>query len=606
MEKAYSFLQKLIALGLNVLIFILINSYIPFYYTLPALLIVFALIVSRITHDSPKELFNFQRSEKFFAKGGLRDLVRMPVVLFAFFHDIIVWAIWGIYCIFIIFTEIIYFIKEVIYWILHALIWFLKLLAPFWRGVYKLFIFYLIRWPWWIYRYAFKALRKTFNWNILKVSALGAFFALLIVWLFYFLGITLNNFGVFYIGLILAILPISWVFGEIASIRGQKLLYLPFSEVLQKMRNGMESMRGLLFYLTFFVVLLLAQAGFDLLGWIPGVGISLLGFSININFIINITLILLIILIAFGSFVLPTFRLYNVFNETSLNDTYSLYKQIIKRSLQYVSGLIPGTFFAIIAILPISVIIGSAFYFTLQMKEGITQVKIEKLLTQQSNAENQVTDYKIGKEIDHLEYLIAFPQQFFQDVNHRELLSQEINDYKKRKKQINVEFANFQEQSEKQIAEYKKAVENERSKKVTNQTRVEELQKSINLAGARLKDYESKVTTETKILTIDEEYATKQLKRIPVLFFLSGLFLVVVSTLVLTFALGYFGNFFYRAYLFRNDGSSAEWKSIIHEEKEINHNQPLLSTTLNIIIIGLLILYVFRYLTTKSLLGGLL
>ena len=92
MSKAHLFLKKLITLAIIALVFILVTGYsIPYYYSIPVLTLVFSLITSRILGESPKELYNFQRSEKFFLKGGLRDLIRIPVALFAFLHDIVVW-----------------------------------------------------------------------------------------------------------------------------------------------------------------------------------------------------------------------------------------------------------------------------------------------------------------------------------------------------------------------------------------------------------------------------------------------------------------------------------------------------------------------------------
>jgi hypothetical protein len=590
MEKAYLFLRKLVTLGLNVLIFLVIGNYIQWYYSIPILLIIFSFIVSRITNTAPKELYNFQRSEKFFALGGLRDLLRIPVLLFAFLHDMLVWIIWGVYQILLLVTELIYFIKEIIFWLLHAILWFLKQFLPFWHIVFRLFIFYGIKWPWWIYRYSFKSIKKAYNWNILKVSLIGAFIALFIFHLFYFLEISLEIYRLQYIGLVLALLPISWVFGEIASIRGQKLMYVPYSELRGKLRNGIETVRGLLFFITFFVVLLLAQAGLGLLGWIPRVGVTLLGFSLNISFVLNIVLMLLVLLIFFGSFVLPTYRLYNEFNETSFKNIYRLLHHILKRSLQYVIGFIPSTLFAGITIIPVSVLVGIAFVLTMQVKESITQVKIDKLLIEQSNAKDQLTDYRLGKETDRMEYIASFPKQFFQDINHKSLLKEELNQYKKTIERDRLDLLAVQAQTNENSAKIKESIESEQGKLAINQTRVDELQQKLKLTEKQYKEYETNMNMEIAMLEIDIEYANREFKQLPLLLYSSGLFVVVMLSLVLAFALAYYGNFFYRSFLYRNNATPAKWRELIQLERTENHNQPLLSTTLNIVLITAIVL----------------
>lgn len=589
MEKAYLFLRKLVALGLNLLIFFLVKDIVSVFISIPVLLLVFAFIVSRISTERPKELFNYKHSENYFAKGGLRDLLRIPQILFGFTHDLVVWEIWGLYQIFLLFTEIVYFLKQIVFWIIHAFIWVLKHFFPFWKIVYKMFLLYVVKWVWWIYRYSFTSLKKAYNWNMLKVSIIGSFLALFIFHLFYFLEITLDIFGLKYIGVVLALLPATWVFGEIASIRGQKLMFVPFHEVRLKMRNGLESVRGLLFFITFFVVILIAQAGLALLGWISGSGIALLGFSLNISFLFNIVLLLLAIIIFFGSFVLPTYRLYNEFSETSFVNVYKLFIHIVKRSLQYLVGFIPSSFFAAIAILPSALLVGLAFYFTMQVKDNIASIKISKLQTEQALATTQLENYKLVKQIDNLESVTLFPKQYFQDINHKELIKKELDLYKKQKDQQNLQLASFQDETNKLVANLNTAIKDETSKSVINQTRLEEYQQALDLTQKKYAKYEATAQNEIALLEVDIDYTHKRLKQLPLLFYLSGLLTVVVFTLVLAFALSYFGNFFYRAFLFRNDGTPSEWKGFIHAEKEISKNQPLLSTTLNVILILVLI-----------------
>ncbi len=590
------YIRKIVALAIFTAIYIVSVRYnLEYYISIPVLVLAFSIIVAKITGSSPKELFNFQRSEKYFNKGGLRDLIRIPVVLFSFIQDILVWEIWGVYQVFVLFTDTVYFIKELIFWILHAVIWFLKQLLPFWRITYKMFLHYLVKWPWWIYRYAFRAIRKTYNWNVLKISLLGSFFTLLIFQLFYFLDITLEIRGLVYIGVILALLPLSWIFGEIASLRGQKLMFASFRDVRKQYRNGIESVRGILFFITFFVVLIIAEAGLGLLGWIPKAGIILMGFTLNVSFVINIILIFLAILIVFGAFVLPTYRLYNEFSETSLKSSYRLLSHIVKRSLQYISGFIPASFFATISSLPAIILVSIAVFLTLQLKENIIDIKIEKLIAAQNHATEQSAEYRLRKEINHLQYIQQFPAQILQEMGHRSLLKEELTGYENTKKELETELASYRDVANTTKTSLRDSINAEKQKPVINQTRINLLEEKYQLNSLELKQFESSNNSLVSNAKIDIEFASRKLTLLPFVFYLSGLFLVVATTLVFSIFFGYFGNFFYKTYLYRNDDTKAAWKIFIDDEKRIDKKQPLLSTTLNIIVIAIIAYFILRF-----------
>lgn len=596
MTQAYIFLRKLVTLAIATVIFMITERFgLSFFISIPILILAFALIVSKITGNSPKELFNFQRSEKFFNKGGLRDLIRMPVVLFAFLQDILVWFIWGIYQVFAIFTDTIYFIKELIFWILHAIIWFLKLLLPFWRIVYKLCLHYLIKWPWWIYRYAFKAIKKTYNWNILKISAFGTFFALLIFHFFYFFDITFEIRGLTYIGCIIALLPLSWIFAEIAALRGQNLLFASFREVKRKFRNGIETVRGILFLMAIFIVLLLGEALLSLAGWIPKGGVILLGIVININFIINLILVLMAILIVFGTFILPTYRLYNEYSETSFKSNYKLFTQIIRRSLQYISGLIPASFFAIVSSIPAMVLVAVVFFLTMQLKNNIIDYKIDKLTAAQSATTNQDQEYRFRKEINQLKDIRLFPFQIRYERGHRSYIKDEWLAYQRKLEDQKLDLQTYKAETTQALENLRNTINAESKKTVINQTRVNELEESFKQIQVQQKRNVKAISASINTTEIDIEYANRRFKSMPWVVFLSGLFWVITLTLVFAVLFAYLSNFLYKTYLFRNDSTPARWKLIIDDEQAIDKKQPLLSTTLNIIVLLVVAYFIARY-----------
>lgn len=603
MSKALLFLKKIVTLSICVALFFVIQrTIIPlyFYISIPLINLAFALIVTQIIGERPKELYNYNRNEKFFARGGMRDLLRIPTVLFAFVHDLVVWEIWGIYHIFYMFVEVLSFIKDLIYWLFFAVAWFIKILIPFWRITFNIVLFYLIKWPWWIFRYAYQNVKKTFNWNMLRIALPGSFLTLLVIDIFFYLDILLEINGVRYIGMVLALLPLAWVFGEISALRGQDLENASFSEIKIKFRNGIESVRGILTFLTFFVVLVLAEAGFNWLGWIPKSGIIFLGLVININFIINLILIFLAILICYGTIVLPSYRLYKEFSETSLKNVVELLSYIGRRFLQYIAGLIPSSFFASITIIPITILVILSLSLTLRLKDNILDIKINKLEKERLGTTIQIDDAKIGHKIQELKYYKQFPVSvkqiptfLFQEVKHRNLLLKEIDT---KKRSLDSYKASQEEKKlalRQNIEDYEKRITDESQQPVINQTRLDDLQLSLNESRAQLKKIEDATDFYVSDSEIALEYMQRRYKQFPAVFFFSGLFFVVILTLIITFLTAYLGNFFYNSYIFRNDGKPAQWRVFIRNEQEQDDKQPLLSTTLNIILIVVLLILLY-------------
>lgn len=437
-------------------------------------------------------------------------------------------------------------------------------------------------------------IRKTFNWNILKVSFTGTIVTLLVVQTFYFLEVTLEIENLVYIGIILALMPLAWIFGEISSIRGQNLLFIEFSEVKKQYRNGIETVRGLLVLITLFVVLILAEAFISFLGWLPKTGIMLLGLTINISFIINIIILLLVVIITFGTLIIPTYRLFNEFNETSVRSVYKLLKYILKRCLQYVFGLIPSGLFATATALPAIILVILALTITLKGKELVIDLKINKLQNSNSNLE-QVDDYRRIKEINHLKYIKLFPGQVLHEMGHRSLLRDELVEHKDRNYKQDIEHKRYNTETHNKLTEIKNAIAAEKQKSVINQTRVEELIDAKQRLERQSKQMLKTQSTEMELTTVDIEFTNKKLKQLPWVFYLSGLFVVIVCSFIFTFIFAYFGNFFYKSYLFRNDETIATWREFVIEEKQFDSKQPLLSTTLNFILLIVAALIIVRY-----------
>jgi hypothetical protein len=308
-------------------------------------------------------------------------------------------------------------------------------------------------------------------------------------------------------------------------------------------------------------------------------------------------LIFFAILICFGTIILPSYRLYNEFSETSLKNVVELLSYIGRRFLQYISGLIPASFFASITIIPISILVILSLSLTLRLKDNIVDIKINKLGKERLGTTVQIEDTKIGHKIQELKYHKQFPVSvrqipafLFQEVKHRNLLLKEIdtkqrslNNYKASNKELESRLGQDIENLEKRITE-------ESQQPVINQTRLDELQLTLNETRAQLKKNKDAAEFYVQNSEIALEYMQRRYNQFPVVFYFSGLFFVVVFTLILTFFTAYLGNFFYSTYVFRNDGKPAQWRIFIHDEQNLDNKQPLLSTTLNIILIIVLLL----------------
>ena len=143
MEKAFQYIKRLLVFIICVILYYFSSPYVSIFVSLPVLILIFSVIHSRITGENPPHLFAYYRTEIYFKKGGLRDLIRIMVTMFGFLYDTIIWTIWGVYLVFLLLTDLIDFLKSVLYWLIHAVLWFLRQYVPFIVFLYKLFIHYI-------------------------------------------------------------------------------------------------------------------------------------------------------------------------------------------------------------------------------------------------------------------------------------------------------------------------------------------------------------------------------------------------------------------------------------------------------------------------------
>ena len=588
MEQAYKYIKRLLAFFFCVILYLFSVGYIPIYISAPILLLTFSLLHSRITGDKPPHLFAFYRTDSYFNKGGLRDLIRIFVTLFGFLYDVIIWTVWGVYLVFILFVDLLDLLKTAVYWLIHAILWIFRQYIPFIIFLYKIFIHYIIRWCWWLYQIAYYNIGYAFNKNCYKIALWGTLQATIIIFVFYFLEVMVLEIpGITFIGVIIALLPLAWSFGEIATVRVQKLENESFKTVKLKYQNGIESVRSILFYITLFVVLLLTQLGMNLLGWIPKSGVIVAGILFNVNTFISLLLLFIFILNILGVIIIPSYRLYTSFSELKFSDTVDLLKTMMRKFLQYFVITIPKLIFSlIIIIIPLTVMI-VAGVLTYNLKNSITDIKINRLKTEQASTDDIVAAYDIGKRVEHLEYLKLFPLNLSQEMSHRKILNNELVLARE-------DLKSEQEESLKTTEDYKKAI-SQIQVNIDEQTAmnrpafgIDALKAQKNQMEEKARVYENFQQAEIGKLKSDIEYLDLKRKQFPILFFFGGLWLAIFGGMVLAFIIAYFGNVYHQVYIFRNDNEPSEWMKTIAQIKAKDSKQPLLGATL-FIITGLLI-----------------
>ncbi|MBN2348928.1 MAG: hypothetical protein JXJ22_08835 [Bacteroidales bacterium] len=587
----HQYIKRILTLGICVSAGIYCAPFLEIYICIPILLLIFSVIDFTITGKKPPHLFSFDNTNEYFNKGGLRDLLRLIVTLFGFLYDVLVWLVWGVYLIFDVIVDIFRLVKIIFFWIIYAVLWVLKLYLPAVVILFYSFIHYFIRWVWWLYEIAFKNVKSGWNKNYYLLAFRGTFLALLLLFLFYYMGIVFEIPYLFVIGTVLSLLPLTWAFGEISSVRGKNLEHESFSTVKANFRNGIESVRSLLFYITLFVILILLQAVFNLFGWFSNVGISLIGLSFTINSLISLVLIFLFLIIFLGGLIIPTYRLYIDFSETSLSDTIIFIKQIIGKGLQYVLVLLPSAIFSvIISIIPILILI-VAFWFTMSVKDGILNIKIESHRRTQLSMETELDAYRIDKKIENLRFLKLFPVGISQEMLNRNTIDFEIKYIEDDLNFEKAELLKLEEENSNQLNEIN--------------SHLSQLENSINsgyndeitvLKNSKLtleKNF-SKIKGDKELIIakseLDINFLIAKKRQISLLFLFAGFWMVIFGSLALAIVVAYLGNVFCNLYLFKNDGTPAYFYTLAKQKNTKDNKQPLLGFTLLILTLIILVL----------------
>lgn len=597
MEKVSLYVKKILALGLSVIFFYFmasvpgINSTFEMILVFAASSLLFAFLDFRITADKPRYLFGLNQSDAYLnKKGGFWNLFKWIVNLFGLLYDLIVWAAWGVYLVFVLFADLLLLIKTIIFWIIYAAIWLVRQLFPPFIFLFKMILHYLVYWPWWIYQLTVRNVKTSINRNFYFIALWGTIPAIFIVFLFYAISQLVGLPQLVLVSYVFAVIPLVWSFGEIAALRFEGREKDDYTAVKGRFRNGFDAVRSVLFYLVIMLVLIVAEIVLNMLGWIPNLSMSLLGITLNINMAISIVLIFLAIILLYVPGILPTYILYRPEHENDLKGSVSVLGMLGRKFLRYTFVELPASFFGgLLLVIPIVVMV-LAYTLTDSIKDQVLETRIEHL-SEKSAGMDAVDAYRTEIRIDRMDKYLDMP--LLAPAMFRNTWDRNNVPATKQKIQEAEESLATREASHEQTID---SLSRERTAAgtVSGSDTVNERARSLS---ARIMDlneeHEDWVDNQKDCIAVMKA-DLKEMKgvraQIPIFYLFIGIFIALFGGLVLAVYIAYIGNVYYELYDLREDDKPSRWNQVITEIREQNPNQPLLGFTIIAIIAIVLIL----------------
>lgn len=617
MNPVHQYIKNLIALVFATFIALLIINILgPLYFpsagetgiyviALSVAFLFLSFLNYRITGDKPPYLYGLQRSDEYLErKGGFWLLFKWIFNLFGFIYDILVWILHGIYVLFLIIIDLMVFIKMIIYWIVRAVLWFLGLFVPPLVFLYQNFIYYIIRWPWWIYKLTFRNAGISVNRNFYQIALWGSVLGLFIFLLFLGVGLLMEFTVVTVFGAAFALIPLIWSYAEISAIRLEGREQDTYHSVRMQFERGFDAVRAVLFYLLAFLILLIIEILLNLLGWIPSVGLTLLGISLNINTFISLILIFIFVILLFSKFIMPAHVVYDPGHRSNVSSSVRFLGAIGQKFLRYLFAHIPAAFFsAVLAVIP-AIVVGIALFSTLQLKNSIIESRISTLNSQLYIAEEE-NKFDLENRINRLQYYRDFPQLVFGDfIGLEERIIRRDN-----------LIANLSA-AENQLQKYESDFYSEIDSMENLLNSTEFLRDSISITHRlmlennlekRREDYKtwkSNRNMDIARLRSDLTYEKSMIIQLPFAFLLSILWVAFFGGLVLAVIISYLGNIYHELYGLKEDNTSPFFRKEVERLNKKDRNQPLLGFTLTFIIVILLILQ-WRYNIFTEIMAGI-
>ncbi len=594
MDQVSIYIKKLIALTLSAFVMYFLIRIIPLIPAAAFGFLVLSFLHFRITGEKPAYLFGIPNSDKYLEeKGGFWVLFRWILILFGLIYDLLAWTLNGIYVLFLIFIDILLLIKSILFWIIHAVLWFLSLFVAPLVFLFKMFLHYLIYWPWWIYKVTFANVSLSVNNNFFRVAVRGAILALFIILLFYGAGILTSSPVIAIFGVVFSIIPVIWAFGEISSMRFENRWNTAFNDVKARYRQGFEAIRAVLFYLTIMLAGILIEIVMDMLGWIPYAGFSLLGLTININTFVTLILLFVFVILLFASLLIPPHTVYARDHDNNLTSSVKFLGIIGEKFLRYLVSVIPATFFSgILAIIP-AIIVGLSIYISLNVKNIILDARISNLTHTSMSLEGS-SKIETETKVERLKYYKEFPGNVFTDFTSIKTLNQRKTSLEGNYRAGLGEMNRLESMYLQDLDSLKSAISNTGTLSDSLQTAVSDrMQNSLQNKTMDFEAWKKKRTAELASLQIKINDLKNKIFQLPIAFLFTIIWLSVFGGLVFGVVLAYLGNVFFGLYGMREDGEITYWRRTILEIKKKDQNQPLLGFTLLFILLLLILFFIF-------------
>jgi len=612
MEKVTLYVKRILVLGLSFLVFVLAsllinnnnpdaisfvngNSGFTFvdFVVLFFSFLLFSYLSFRITGEKPRFLFGMNQSDSFLnEKGGFWNLFKWIVSLFGFMYDLLVWALWGVFQLFVVFAEVLLLIKEVLYWIIHALIWFIRQLFPPFIFMFKMFMHYVVNWIWWLYQVSVNNVKTSINSNFYFIALWGAVPALFIVFLFYAISQVVGIPGLTAISIVFALVPIVWSYGEIAALRYEQREGEEYPVVQSKFSNGFMAVRSVLFYLILIVIFLVAEIVLNLLGWIPNLSMSFLGITLNINMALSFLLVFLAVIISFAGGILPTYILHHPEHDNDLQSTLAFLKTLGNKFLRYIF-IEPFNFLfgSILLIIPVLVMF-AAFSLTEGIKDSVLEKRVDNLTENRINM-SSIEDYRAGLKVERINMYREVPlmaPDYFRDLANSGTELQSIEGdilrlkdrMSTRKSQYDAEYAGLT------------SAINNVSQEPGGPAVSDQVERLTSERNQLQQDYVAwEASQEEKLVFAQEDMRELKRQRVqmPVLYFFMGVLFAVFGGIVFAVFIMYSGNVYYEIYALRVDGKPSKWVSTLNEMRRKDPKQPLLGFTFLVLVVTIIAVF---------------
>ena len=328
--------------------------------------------------------------------------------------------------------------------------------------------------------------------------------------------------------------------------------------------------------------------------WIPSIGFSLLGVSLNVNTLLTVSLLFLGVILLFANIILPPHIVTKNDFIPGPNESLQFLGIIGRKFLRYLAAFIPASFFSFFLLLIPALIISLSVFITLALRDNILDARIEMLKEKEffSSMEERA---EVKKNIKLLQFYKTFPQKTITEFGG-------IKELSIRNKNLNENLEKANEDLQRMEAEFTLSTDSLRTliKTLTPYASDTIIKPQINRIETILKSKSSNFDSwkSLKLVLISEikadlNYTRTLIYQLPVVFILTALWASLFGGIILTVLISYLGNVFYELYSFREDGRITFFTQTARNISKKNTNQPLLGFTLLFIVLVVLIFIFF-------------